>query len=91
MGLDVITQSCIVYSLNNTRSIMKKVPAGPASPTHALFVAIAWMLAIQALAVLGWHLGLLTRQAALMHWLVVGVLPPALALWQSSATETSTP
>ena len=49
----------------------------------ALAVSIIWLLIVQFAAVLAWDAELLSRQAALMHWLVVGVLPPALALWQS--------
>jgi hypothetical protein len=49
--------------------------------TRALAVAIAWLLLAQLGCVLLWDAGLLTRQSALLHWLVVGVLPPALALW----------
>jgi hypothetical protein len=50
----------------------------------ALLVSLAWMVLSQVGFVLCWDAGLLTRQASLMHWLVVGVLPPALAMW---ATE----
>jgi fatty acid desaturase len=49
--------------------------------TLALTAAVAWMLLVQLACVLLWNGGWLTRQAALIHWLVVGVLPPALALW----------
>ena len=48
---------------------------------RALTAAVAWMLLVQLGCVLLWDGGWLTRQAALIHWLVVGVLPPALALW----------
>jgi hypothetical protein len=47
----------------------------------ALAIAIAWLLLVQLVCVLLWDAEWLTRQAALLHWLVVGVLPPALALW----------
>jgi hypothetical protein len=47
----------------------------------ALTAAVAWMLLVQLGCVLLWDGGWLTRQTALIHWLVVGVLPPALALW----------
>ena len=47
----------------------------------ALGAAVLWLLFVQVLAVLAWDADLLTRQAALLHWLAVGVLPPALALW----------
>jgi len=50
------------------------------SETVALAISVAWLLFAQILAVLAWNAELLTRQAALLHWLVVGVLPPALAL-----------
>jgi hypothetical protein len=47
----------------------------------ALTAAVAWMLLVQLTCVLLWDGGWLTRPSALVHWLVVGVLPPALALW----------
>jgi hypothetical protein len=54
--------------------------------TGALAIAVIWLLVAQFACVLAWDQGFLTRQAALLHWLVVGVLPPALALW---SMETS--
>lgn len=48
---------------------------------RALAVAVVWMLVVQLGCVFLWDAGWLVRQAALIHWLVVGVLPPALALW----------
>lgn len=53
----------------------------------ALAIAIIWLLVAQFAAVLAWDTGFLTRKAALLHWLVVGVLPPALALWQTRLPE----
>ena len=50
--------------------------------SRALAVAIIWMLLMQLSCVLLWDAGWLTRQASLVHWLIVGVLPPALALWR---------
>jgi hypothetical protein len=47
----------------------------------ALLVSLAWMVLAQVGCVLCWEAGLLTRQASLLHSLVVGVLPPAMALW----------
>jgi hypothetical protein len=47
----------------------------------ALLVSTAWLLGVQILAVVAWDAERLTRQGALTHWLLVGVLPPALALW----------
>jgi len=47
----------------------------------ALLISLAWMVVAQVACVLCWDAGLLTRQASLLHWLVVGVLPPAMALW----------
>ena len=47
----------------------------------ALVISIVWMLLVQIACVVLWDAGLFDRQAALIHWLVVGVLPPALALW----------
>lgn len=52
------------------------------APVRALGISIAWMLLVQLLCVVLWDTGWLTRQAALVDWLVVGVLPPALALWR---------
>ncbi len=54
----------------------------------ALLVSLAWMLLAQLACVLCWEAGLLTRQASLLHWLVVGVLPPALALWGMETERT---
>jgi hypothetical protein len=54
----------------------------------ALLVSLAWMIAAQIACVLCWEHGLLTRQASLLHWLVVGILPPALALWTMEAERT---
>jgi hypothetical protein len=54
----------------------------------ALIVSLVWMLATQLACVLCWDQGLLTRQASLLHWLVVGVLPPALALWTMEVERT---
>lgn len=48
---------------------------------RALAVAVAWMLLVQLVCVALWDSGWLGRQAALVHWLIVGVLPPAFALW----------
>lgn len=59
---------------------MKKALAVFDPETRALALTILWLLLVQLLAVLAWQAGLLTRQGALVHWLVVGVLPPALAL-----------
>lgn len=52
-----------------------------------LGLAIAWMLVAQLGAVLLWEAGMLTRPGALLHWLVVGVLPPALALWHGAPRD----
>ena len=51
----------------------------------ALLMSLAWMVLAQIGCVMFWEAGFLTRQASLLHWLVVGVLPPAMALW---TTET---
>jgi hypothetical protein len=48
--------------------------------SRALAISVVWLLAIQALALLAWHAGLLTREAAVVHWVLLGVLPPAMAL-----------
>jgi hypothetical protein len=60
---------------------VKKALAALDAETRALALAIAWLLLVQLLVVLAWEAQLLTRQGALLHWLAVGVLPPALALW----------
>ena len=46
----------------------------------ALILSILWLLLTQFLAVLAWDAGLLSRPAAVAHWVMIGVLPPALAL-----------
>jgi hypothetical protein len=51
--------------------------------SRALAISVLWMLAVQLACVVLWDVGSLTRQGALVHWLLVGVLPPALALWVS--------
>ena len=51
--------------------------------TRALCVAVGWMVAVQLTCVLLWDIGWFSRQGALVHWLLVGVLAPALALWTS--------
>jgi hypothetical protein len=60
---------------------MKRLLSIMQPETAALLVSIVWLLVVQFAAVLAWEAGLVTRQGALVHWLVVGVLPPALALW----------
>ena len=68
---------------------MKKHLAAAFRPgSAALGICIIWLLVVQFGAVVAWDAGLLTRKAALLHWLVVGVLPPALALWQTRLPET---
>jgi hypothetical protein len=54
----------------------------------ALVVSLVWMMLSQVAFVLCWDAGLLTRQASLLHWLVVGVLPPALAMWTMETDRT---
>ncbi len=66
---------------------MKKVLAALDQETWALVIALAWLLLAQLLALLAWDAELLTRQGALLHWLVVGALPPALALWSLPNTR----
>jgi hypothetical protein len=51
--------------------------------SRALAISVLWMLAVQLTCVVLWDGGSLTRHGALVHWLLVGVLPPALALWVS--------
>lgn len=60
---------------------MKKLVTELDIGTLALAVSVAWLLFVQLIAVVAWETELLTRQGALLHWLVIGVLPPALALW----------
>ena len=66
------------------------LPRRQAERAHsaALVVSLAWMLLSQLFCVLCWDAGLLTRQASLLHWLVVGVLPPALAMWTMETERT---
>lgn len=66
---------------------MKKALAALDTETCALALSIAWLLLVQILAVIAWDAELLTRQGALLHWLLVGVLPPALALWSLAPEE----
>ncbi len=54
----------------------------------ALLISLAWMVLAQVGCVMCWEAGFLTRQASLLHWLVVGVLPPALALWGMETERT---
>ena len=61
--------------------VMRKLLATLQPETAALAVSIAWLLFVQFAVVLGWEAGMFTRQGALVHWLLIGVLPPALALW----------
>lgn len=56
---------------------------------RALAIAVVWMLLVQVLCVVLWDGGWLERQTALVHWLVVGVLPPAFALWGMRHPEPS--
>jgi hypothetical protein len=61
--------------------VLKNLLATLDTEMLALLVSTAWLLGVQILAVVAWDAELLTRQGALTHWLLVGVLPPALALW----------
>ena len=54
----------------------------------ALVISLAWMVLAQVGCVMCWEAGFLTRQASLLHWLVVGVLPPALAIWNMETERT---
>lgn len=68
---------------------MRTPPETAGAPEiRALAVAVVWMLAVQLACVIAWDSGWLTRPVALVHWLVVGVLPPALALWGMERPET---
>ena len=70
-----------------TGYVLKKVLAAFDRETCALAIALAWLLLTQLFAVLAWDAELLTRQAALLHWLIVGALPSALALWSLPSTR----
>ncbi len=52
----------------------------------ALALTVGWMLLAQVGCGLLWDAGVLTRQAALLHWLAIGVLPPGLAMWGMGRT-----
>lgn len=69
---------------------MKKALAAIQAETAALAISVIWLLVVQFAAVLAWDAEILTRQSALVHWLVVGVLPPALALWGMKNPEAET-
>lgn len=56
--------------------------------SKALVISLIWMVAAQVACVLLWEASFLTRQASLLHWLVVGVLPPALAMWGMETDRT---
>jgi len=66
---------------------LKKVLAALGQETCALVITLVWLLLAQLLVLLAWDAELLTRQGALLHWLVVGALPPALALWSLPTTR----
>lgn len=53
------------------------------SGLRALALSVGWMFVVQLACVLLWDAGWFGRSEALVHWLLVGVLPPALALWTS--------
>ena len=59
----------------------KAVPRPVRAETVALTIAILWMLLMQFACALLWDAGWFSRQVSLIHWLLVGVLPPALSLW----------
>jgi hypothetical protein len=62
--------------------------AAERAQSAALLVSLAWMVLVHLACVMCWDAGLLTRQGSLVHWLVVGVLPPALALWGMDTERT---
>lgn len=66
---------------------MKKALLTLEAETKALAISVIWLLVVQFAAVLAWDHELITRQGALVHWLVAGVLPPALALWGMKQPE----
>lgn len=57
-------------------------PSQVRAESQALAIAVVWILMTQLICVLAWNADWLTRQASLIHWLVIGVLPPALSLWR---------
>ena len=70
------------------RNLSRRQAAEQRAQSAALLVSLGWMVLAQLACVLCWDAGLLTRQASLLHWLLVGVLPPALALWGMEAERT---
>jgi hypothetical protein len=59
---------------------LKKLLAALDAESRELAIAIGWLLLVQVLAVAAWTIGLLSRDAAVIHWVLLGVLPPAMAL-----------
>lgn len=59
---------------------MKNFLATLDGPSRALAISVVWLVSIQVLAVIAWGAGLLSREAAVVHWVILGVLPPAMAL-----------
>ena len=95
--VDAITKSCIVCDVGLAAALAwLSIATAPSddmtnrsrpalSETAALGISILWLLVAQLASVLAWDAELVTRQAALVHWLLLGVLPPAMALWTSHA------
>lgn len=54
----------------------------------ALLISLGWMVLVQVACVMCWQAGLISRPASLVHWLVVGVLPPAFAMWSMETERT---
>ncbi|MDI3309552.1 MAG: hypothetical protein QJR07_20975 [Acetobacteraceae bacterium] len=59
------------------------------APMRALSIPVAWMLPGAAPVRGVVEHRLLTHQSALTHWLMVGVLPPALALWRAERPDSA--
>ena len=72
----------------NSHHVASPAAAGERAQVGALIVSLVGCSQHSLACVLCWDQGLLTRQASLLHWLVVGVLPPALALWTMEVERT---
>jgi hypothetical protein len=59
---------------------MNKLLAALGAERRAFALSLGWLFVMQALALLAWNAGLLSRDAAVVHWVLLGVMPPAMAL-----------
>ncbi|PWS38078.1 hypothetical protein DFH01_01880 [Falsiroseomonas bella] len=67
---------------------MKNFLAALDPESRALAISVGWLVLVQLLAVLAWSIGLLSREAAVVHWVLLGVLPPAMALASLAPTPS---